>query len=233
VKHPPGSIAMKDIVAMINLDMVGRLRDNTLQVLGADTATQWGDLLAGACDSAHIQCARATAGGFGASDHAPFYQAGVPILHLFTGVHGDYGKATDTMDTLNAAGMAAVARVSEQIVRDLTDLSGRLDYQKVATALDGSSPRFRVSLGTIPDPAGPPKGVRGMLLAGVRPGGPADKAGLKKGDLLVRLDGHVVGAAEDVMYVLTDAKPGTKVHVTVVRDGKELSVDVTLDEYKR
>ena len=96
-------------------------------------------------------------------------------------------------------------------------------------AIESDQPEFKVSLGTIPDKAGPPGGQKGMLLAGVRPGGTADRAGLKKGDILVRLGGHVIGTVEDVMFVLTDAKPGTKLSATFLRDGKEVNVDLDLE----
>ncbi len=229
VKHPPPGVSPKDIVAMINLDMVGRLRDNSVQVFGEETATQWPDLINGACGAAGLECKRATSGGFGASDHTSFYEAGVPVVHLFTGAHGDYLKPTDTVDKLNAGGMAQIAKAAEQLARDLSDLPGKLDYQKLTSPIESDQPEFKVSLGTIPDRAGPPNGQKGMLLAGVRPGGAADKAGLRKGDILVRLGGHVIGGIEDVMFVLTDAKPGTKVPAVVLRDGIEMNVELALE----
>lgn len=229
VRHLPEGVLTKDITAMINLDMVGRMRDDTLQVFGADTAAQWPDLLAGACDAARINCARATGGGFGATDQAPFHEAGVPVLHLFTGVHGDYGKPTDTVDKLNAAGMAQVAIAAEHLARDVTDLQ-RLDVQRVAAPIESDTRAFGTTLGTYPDPKGPPKGQTGMLLSGVRRGGPADKAGLRGGDLIVRVGGHVIGGVEDVMFVLTGAKPGQHVKVVALRDGKEIAADVVLEE---
>jgi hypothetical protein len=229
VRHPPEGVLTKDIVAMINLDMVGRMRDDTLQVFGADTAAQWPDLLAGACDAARINCARATGGGFGATDQAPFHEAGVPVLHLFTGVHGDYGKPTDTVDKLNAAGMAQVAIAAEHLARDVTDLE-HIDARRTVAPIESDVRAFGTTLGTYPDPKGPPKGQTGMLLSGVRPGGPADKAGLRGGDVVTRLGGHVIGGVEDVMFVLTGAKPGQHVSVVVLRSGKEITADVVLEE---
>jgi len=229
VRHLPEGVLTKDIIAMINLDMVGRMRDDTLQVFGADTAAQWPDLLSGACDAARINCARATGGGFGASDHAPFHEAGVPVLHLFTGVHGDNGKLTDTVDKLNAAGMAQVAVAAEHLARDVTDLQ-KLDVQHVAAPIESDVRSYGATLGTYPDPKGPPKGTTGMLLSGVRAGGPADKAGLRGGDVILRIGGHVIGGVEDVMFVLTGAKPGQHVKVVALRDGKEFTADVVLEE---
>jgi Tol biopolymer transport system component len=229
VKHPPGGLAAKDIVAMVNLDMVGRLRDNTVQVFGEDTATQWPDLVSGACLTARLDCVRATSGGFGARDQDVFYQAGAPVVHLFTGVSADHRQPTDTADKLNAGGMAQVARAALELVQDVSDLGSHLEYQKLTGAIESDQPEFTVSLGTIPDRAGPPNGQKGMLLAGVRPGGAADKAGLKKGDIVVLLGGHVIGRVEDVMFVLTDAKPGATLPAVVLRDGKEMKVDLVLE----
>ncbi len=229
VKHAPGGLTAKDFAAMINLDMVGRLRDNTVQVFGEETATQWPDLISGACGTARLECKAATSGGFGAGDQNAFYEAGVPVVHLFTGAHGDYRKPTDTVDKLNATGMAQIARAALELARDVADLGTKLEYQRLTTAIESDQPEFKVSLGTIPDRAGPPNGQKGMLLAGVRPGGAADRAGLKKGDIVVRLGGHVIGNVEDVMYVLTDAKPGTKMPAVILRDGKEMNVELDLE----
>jgi S1-C subfamily serine protease len=150
-------------------------------------------------------------------------------VHFFTGVHGDYGRPTDTVDKLNAGGMAQIARAAELLVGDVADLSTRLEYQKLLTAIESDQPQFRVSLGTVPDRAGPPNGQKGMLLAAVRPGGAAEKAGLKKGDIVVRIGGHVIGSVEDVMFVLTDAKPGDKVDVEALREGKEITVQLVVE----
>ena len=230
VKNPPGGLAAKDFIAMIDLDIVGRMRDGSLQVFGVDSAAQWPDLLAGACDAAHVDCVRATGGGLGGADQTPFFEAGVPVLQLFTGVHSDLHKPTDTANKLNATGMAQVARIAESLARDLSDLSGRPDFQQnAAPPGEGDARRYGASLGTIPDRAGPPKGQKGMLLAGVRARGPADRAGLRAGDIVVRLGGHVVGTVEDVMFVLTEAKPGALMPLVVLRDGKEIAVDVTLE----
>ena len=126
--------------------------------------------------------------------------------------------------------MAQVARITEHLARDVSDLGGPLAFLAgAAPPGEGEARGFGASLGTIPDRAGPPKGQKGMLLAGVRPGGPAEQAGLRKGDVLVRLDGHVVGGTDDVKFMLTQSKPGARMKAVVVRDGKELTVEVTLD----
>ncbi|HEY3817773.1 MAG TPA: M20/M25/M40 family metallo-hydrolase [Polyangiaceae bacterium] len=228
-RKPPGGLATKDIVAMIDLDMVGRMRDDTLQVFGSDTASAWPELLAGACNAAGVDCIPAT-GGLGGADRGPFFEAGIPAVHFFTGVHGDRHKPADTPDKLNATGMAQVARIAEHLSRDLAVLPARPEFVRTATPPgEGDVRGMGASLGTIPDPAPPPNGQKGMLLAGVRPGGPADAAGLRKGDVIVRLGGHVVGGTDDVKFVMTQSRPGAHIKAVVLRDGKELSVDVTLD----
>jgi Peptidase family M28/PDZ domain len=230
VHHPPGGVAAKDVVAMIDLDMVGRLRDDTLQIFGTDTAGEWSDMLSGACATAHVACFPATGGGAGGEDLRPFFEARIPAVHLFTGVHADRGNPSDSVDRLNAAGMAQVAVVAEHVAVDAADLGDRIAFREGASAPgEGDSRGFGASLGTIPDLSGPPPGQKGMLLAGVRPGGPADQAGLRRGDVLVRLGKHVVGGIDDVKFVMTQSKPGARVKVVVRRDGKELSLEVTLD----
>jgi Tol biopolymer transport system component len=230
VKKPPGGLAARDLLALVDLDMVGRMRDDTLQVFGEDSAAEWTDLLSGACSAAHVECVPATGGGLGGADRRPFFEGRIPGVHLFTGVHGDDHKPTDTADLLNATGMAQVARIAEHLALDLSDLGGRLDFLSTAAVPgDGESRGFGASLGIIPDAAGPANGEKGVLLAGVRPHGPADQAGLRRGDVLRRLGGHLVAGTDDVKFVMTQSKPGVSLKGGVLRDGKELTVDITPD----
>src|SRR5262249_3251869 len=101
-------LAMKEVVAMLNMDMVGRMRDDRVQVLGAETAAELPALVPPVCARQRIDCGLAN-GGYGASDHTPFYAQGIPVLHFFTGAHRDYHKPTDKLAFINAAGGAAVA----------------------------------------------------------------------------------------------------------------------------
>lgn len=232
-KNPLPGAAPSDIVGMINMDMVGRLRENKLDVIGHDTADQWPSLIDPACESAHIECVMAKGGGYGPSDHSPFYAAGIPVLHLFTGTEADYHKPSDTPDKLNAAGMAQIAKLVTDLAKNTSAHEGSLTLRQAPSPPPmGDMRSFGASLGTIPDYAGPPRGVSGMLLAGVRPGGAADKAGMKRGDILVKLGKHDVKSVEDLMYVLSESKPGDKVKATVVRDGKNVELDVQFQESK-
>src|SRR6185369_8182017 len=108
-RSPPPGVAMGDVRAMINLDMVGRLRENRATILGSSSAPEWPALIEAACAEARIGCALSPTGGFGPSDQMPFYGAGVPVAHFFTDAHGDYHKPSDTADRINAAGAAQVA----------------------------------------------------------------------------------------------------------------------------
>jgi Tol biopolymer transport system component len=226
----------KEVYAMLNMDMVGRLRENRMQVLGVETAAEWGDLVQGACDGARVVCAPSTdGGGYGPSDQMPFFLAGAPVLHLFTGTHFDYHKPTDTASRINAAGTGQAAKITASIATALAVRESPLTYKADAR---GPAPRgdlrsFNASLGTVPDYAGPGAGKKGVLLAGVRPGGAAEKAGLQRGDVLVRLGTHEVASIEDFMYVLNASKPGETAVAVVLRDGKEIKLEVTFQESQR
>ncbi|WNG17442.1 M28 family peptidase [Cystobacter fuscus] len=231
-RSPPAGLAMKDVVGMINLDMVGRLRNNHLAVLGVESGQEWRDVLAPACALARVQC-DGSGDGYGPSDHTPFYAAGVPVLHFFTGAHGDYHKPSDSASRINAAGLAQVGLIVSEVAAEVSARPGRLTYRNVpAPAPAGDMRSFNASLGTVPDYA-PPEGTRGVLLAGVRPGGGADKGGMKRGDVLIRLGTHDVGSVEDLMYALNASKPGETVTAVVLREGQEVKLSVTFQESQR
>jgi Tol biopolymer transport system component len=230
--HQRGDTGMKQIAAMLNLDMVGRLRTTGLSVFGIESAAEWAPVVNAACEKARVQC-NSSGDGYGPSDHSPFYAAGVPVLHFFTGTHSDYHKPSDIADHINAAGIAQVASIVSSVAMAL-DGSTALTYRKVAAPTPrGDMRSFNASLGTVPDYAGPPNGQKGMLLAAVRAGGAAEQAGMQRGDILVRLGTHPVGSVEDLMFVLNSSKPGETVTAVVIRDGKELQLEVTFQESKR
>lgn len=225
---------LEGVVGMLNMDMVGRLRDNRLQVLGTETSNEWSDLLTSSCASMRVECA-GSGDGYGPSDQMSFYTAGVPVLHFFSGTHGDYHKPSDTADKINAIGVAQTSRIVSTMTLALAQRATPLSYKG---GVEGPSPRgdlrsFNASLGTVPDYGGPGAGKKGVLLAGVRPGSGADKGGMKKGDVLVRLGKSEVSSVEDLMYVLNASKPGETVPAVVLRDGKEVKLDVTFQESQR
>ncbi|HEX9295940.1 MAG TPA: M20/M25/M40 family metallo-hydrolase [Polyangiaceae bacterium] len=232
-RAPPGNVKMGDVVAMINMDMVGRMRENRVSVLGSDSAEEWKHLLEPACAKARIECGGG-GDGYGPSDQTPFYASGVPVVQFFTGSHGDYHKPSDAPERINAAGSAQVVVAALELAKAADLRETRLTLKKIPPpAPRGDMRSFNASLGTIPDYAGPPGGKKGVLLAGVRAGGAAEAGGLRRGDILIRLGAHGIASVEDLMYVLNASKPGERVTATIVRDGKEQKMDVTFQESHR
>ena len=227
VKRPPGGMEIHGLAAMVNMDMVGRLRDNRLTILGGDSAREWEEIVQPACQAARIEC---TLGGdgYGPSDQTSFYAAGVPVLHLFSGVHHEYHRPSDDAHLINAAGGAQVARLVAELALGLGERQEPLTYHAVPQPVTDSDTRsYGASLGTVPDYAGDPEGRAGVLLSGVRADSPAEKAGLPRGDLLVSVAGHEIRDIYDLVYVLRGARPGEKAEVVVVRDGKRLALEAS------
>ncbi len=231
MRSPPERLAPGDIVAMLNMDMVGRLRDGKLQVLGGDSAPEWAELVQPACAAAGLAC-NVTGGGFGPSDQTPFYGAGVPVLHFFTGSHAQYHTPDDDAALINAGGGAHVAALVAEVALATAKL-GQLTYKSAPSPMALGDSRGGASLGTIPDYAGAPGGKAGVFLAGVRPGGPAEKAGIVKGDLVVKIGEVEIRSVEDLMFVLRAAMPGQKTKVVVLRGDKPVEVEVVYGQSVR
>ncbi len=231
VRRPPAGFEPGALVAMLNLDMVGRLRENKLTVLGAESAAEWRDMVEPACARTGLDCAL-SGDGYGPSDHTPFYAAGVPVLHFFTGAHDDYHRPSDDAAAINAAGGARVAALVADVAAELARRPAGLTYRQTpAPAPQGDVRSYGASLGTVPDYAG--DGRPGVLLAGVRPGSAAEKAGLQRGDLLVELGGSPIRDINDFMFVLRKAKPGEQATAVVDRGGQRLSLEVVYGENRR
>jgi len=232
-RHPTDDLELTEMVAMINMDMVGRLRNNRLQVLGTESAEEWPELVPAACERNLLFC-KIGGDGYGPSDQTPFYAAGVPVLQLFTGTHEQYHKPSDDIETLNAAGGAQVARLAADLAAHLSARAEPLTLRQAPPPEPKGDVRsYGASLGTIPDYAGPEDERPGVLLAGVRPEGPAEQAGLQRGDLLVELAGHPIGDIYDFMFVLRKSKPGETVKAVVERDGERVELEVTFGENRR
>ena len=135
---------------------------------------------------------------------------------------------------INAAGAAAVGAAAARLTALLAAQPQRLTFQRVTMPTpEGDMRSFNASLGTIPDYAGPPNGAKGVLLAGVRPAGAAEKAGLRRGDILVRIGRHQINNVQDLSFVLNASKPHETVTVAVIRDGREVLLPVTFQEGRR
>jgi hypothetical protein len=226
-RQPPEGLRVADLRAMVNMDMIGRLREDRVSVLGAGSAPEWGDMVPGLCSRLGLDCAL-SGDGYGPSDQTPFFAAGVPVVHLFTGAHSDYHKPSDDAERINAAGGARVADLAAEIAVAAANREAPLTYVAAAAPPPSGDVRgFGASLGTIPDYAGPADGRPGVLLAGVRAGGPAEKGGLRRGDLLVELAGHPIRDIQDFMFALRSAKPGQQAVAAVERDGHRVELIVT------
>lgn len=225
VEHSP--VPLDSIAAMVNFDMVGRLRADKLIVYGVATAAELPALLDSANMVAPLQVA-AQGDGFGPSDQSSFYAKDIPVLHFFTDLHEDYHRASDTPDKINAAGEARVVGLAERVIRAIADRPSRLTYVRIAApaqtmSAEGSS---EVYLGSIPDMAG--GDAPGLRLTGVRAGSPADIAGLAAGDVVVMFDGKPVKNIYDYSNALYAHKPGDEVDIVVLRDGKQLALHARL-----
>jgi aminopeptidase YwaD len=220
-------VPLDSIDAMLNFDMVGRLRNDKLIVYGVTTAAE----MRGILDSANtVQPLAVTAlgDGFGPSDHASFYGKNIPVLQFFTDMHEDYHKATDVSSKINVSGEARVIDYAERVARAIANRPSRLTYVRSSQPPPrmSSGPSNGTWFGSVPDMSA--ADVAGVKLAGVTAGSPADKAGVQAGDIIVEFGGKPV---KDI-YEYTDAigahKPGDIVQVVVMRAGTRLALTATL-----
>lgn len=212
-------VPLAQTVAMLNMDMVGRLQHRALEVGGTGTSPQWNPLLNRFnTDSTFVL--KMSPDGYGPSDHAQFYGKDIPVLFFFTGTHNDYHKPSDTWEKINYAGEEKVVRFVYKIAKEIDLEPERPAFTRVASSAPmagGDTRSFRVTLGIIPDYA---EGVEGMKINGIRPAGPAEKAGLKPGDVIVKMGGKKIMNIYDYMGMLGELKSGDRVEVVVMREGK-------------
>lgn len=217
-------------VLMVNMDMIGRLRDNKVSVQGVDTAKGMRERLTPLTGAAGLN-ASFTGDGYGPSDHTPFNAKDIPVLFFFTGAHADYHRPSDTPDKINAPGIAQVLELVSRTVESVGDEPARLEYVRLSSAPPpsqeggGGNRGYGAYLGTIPDFT---EASGGVLLTGTRAGSPAELAGIKGGDMIIKMDGQAVMNLQDFTYVLRARKPGDVVEIVLKRDGKEMTVKATL-----
>jgi aminopeptidase YwaD len=228
VKHFPHGIYR--VRAMINLDMVGRVRDNALTVMGCNTAAEFDTIVKKADEPVGLQIT-CKGGGYGPSDHMSFYTADRPVLFLFSGAHEDYHRASDDADKINYKDMARVVEFTANLARGIDEVSSALTFER-APEPPPQATHFRSSFGSIPD-FSQADSVKGVLLGGVREGGAAQKAGLDKGDLLVRLGKVSIGNLYDLVYALQIYAPGDTVEAHYIRKGEEKVARAVLQESAR
>ncbi|MFQ5464228.1 MAG: M20/M25/M40 family metallo-hydrolase, partial [Phycisphaerae bacterium] len=229
VEEPP--VPLGKVVAMLNMDMIGRLDPETkeLTVFGTGTAGELPDILKRAAAGSGLKVATSASAG-GRSDHASFVRHRIPSLHFYTGNNPDYHKPSDTADKINADGGAKITRIVGQIVRELADGTQKLAFVEVEEPKrerpSGDTPVYRVVMGLAPAYAEDEK--PGMAVDAVTAQGPAAMAGMKPGDRIILIGGKKIANIYDYMASTRGNKPGDAVEVVVLRDGRELKLLVTL-----
>ncbi|MEO5337047.1 MAG: M28 family peptidase [Magnetospirillum sp. WYHS-4] len=217
--EPPSRIA-----AYLNMDMVGRLRDR-LNLFGTGSSPAWRGLIERIAPPLGLDVTLKD-DSYLPSDATPFYIKGIPVLHAYTGIHGEYHSPRDTADLVNHEGLAAVSRLMARLVRELALAADPPAYVlQDRPKGEGGRKRSNVYLGTIPDYAR--EGGKGVLVSGVTKGGPAEAAGLAAGDVIVRLAGADLETIYDYVNVLNLLKAGKPEEMVVLRAGARIALTVT------
>jgi hypothetical protein len=224
-------IPLNKAVAMINMDMIGRIRDGKVFLAGSGTGSSFKNLLAEITPKyPDFKIDLSETAGYGSSDHTSFTTKQVPVLFFFSGLHGDYHKPSDTWDKIDANNASKLLDLVADITVKLTDGPERPQYvrvepPKMPAGASGGSGGYGPYFGSIPDFSEPPTGVR---FADVRAGSPAEKGGLKGGDIMIEFDGKKVGNLQDYTYLLRQKKPGDEVTVKYLRNGQPAETKVVL-----
>ena len=222
VNAPP--LALDQIEAYLNFDMVGRMQDNKLTLQATGTSASWARII----EQTNIMAGfdlLLQADPYQPTDVASFNQASVPSLAFFTGTHMDYHKPTDTADKVNYEDLDRVVEFAASISRRVGDLEQAMVFTKVEQLTD-TTPRagLRIFTGTVPDYS---TEVKGLLLSGVIGGGPAEVAGLQKGDVIVEIAGQTIANIYDYTYALEALKVNQPVKVIYLRNGERRETTLT------
>ena len=220
VEHP--TVSLNTIDYMINMDMVGRLNDSTrtITVGGFGTSPTWSKIIIN--DPKAAFSIKIDSSGTGPSDHTSFYRKDIPVLFFFTGLHSDYHKPTDDAGKINYTGEFRIVKYIYGVV-EKTSAENKLVFTKTREQQTGTSTRFSVSMGIMPDYTYSGNGVR---VDGVSDGRPAQKAGLKTGDIVTQLGDYKVNSVETYMQALSKFKKGDAARVIVKRGTEELKFDI-------
>jgi hypothetical protein len=206
-----------ETVAMLNLDMVGRLKGDQLWITGIATGQEFAETV----DEINEEHGFKIGGiprGYGGSDHAPFQRKNVPAVHVLTGLHGDFHKPTDDFEKTNVPGMRRIAAIVGDFAESIAEAERRPTFQ--APSNTGGRPK----LGIMPDNDAD---VRGVRVASMTSGGAAAKAGMKNGDVIVKLGDAKITSLSELLGVLIKQKPGGKIACVVQREGKEVELTLT------
>jgi len=226
------AVALDKTVAMLNMDMIGRMKpgSSAVEVFGAQSGDGLEDILRSESHQLRLEVLPAGDTG-GRSDHAPFVRKNIPGMHFFTGQHRDYHQPTDDADRINARGGGKVATLVYRVADRIANLTERPAFREVTIKKpegksDGPAPTYRVVMGLAPGYGD--DGKAGMKVEAVTSEGPADVAGMKAGDRIIRITDKKVDNVYDYMAATRNNNAGDTVEVTVLRDGKEVVLQVTL-----
>lgn len=215
-----------NIVAMLNMDMVGRLKDDKLILNGTGTSTYWTPMIEELNKKYNFNTSM-NPEGFGPSDHSSFYAKDIPVLMFFTDLHTDYHKPTDTPDKINTEGQQKVLNMVYDMAYDLSTRDVKPEFTKVAVKEENKGERksVRVYVGTVPDFSYSDAGYK---ISGVQSGSPAEKAGILAGDIMIKFGDKEINNLYDYTAALGEYKPGQDVNVVVKRGTEEITVVVKL-----
>jgi hypothetical protein len=204
------------INAMINMDMIGRLNDSTkkIMVYGVGTSPSFVNIVEK--NNTYFKLV-SDSSGVGPSDHTSFYLKDIPVLHFFTGQHTDYHKPSDDVEKINFIGEQMVLEYILKIIKNI-DQEPKLEFRKTRDSNNDNAPKFKVTLGIMPDYSFEGKGVK---VDGVSDNKPAFVAGVKKGDIIIKLGETEVSDMRSYMQALADSKKGDTKVLEVVRNGKK------------
>jgi aminopeptidase YwaD len=226
VAHP--SVPLVDTVAMLNLDMIGRLEDAPVTVFGAESGEGLEELVRDGTSDLGAELSFAT-GAFAPSDQTSFHAQGVPVLFFFTGTHDDYHTPDDDPERVDPKGIALVAALVERVARRLADARERpLVVQAEAPSREPGARGYGPYLGTVPAFGGAP--VRGVRLQAVRSGSPAEQAGLRADDVIVEFADAPVVNLEEFAALLFGSRAGERVQIVAEREGQRIETWAVLGQ---
>ena len=218
----------KNIIAMINMDMIGRLDNEKLYIGGIKTADNFNNIINQINKKYKFDLSFFN-DGYGPSDHMSFYLKNIPVLFFFTGIHGDYHRPSDDLYKINFPGMNKVINFIEETFLKIDNNSEKPKLVKIAPdphmGSVSSGKKSGAYLGTIPDYTSM-NSSNGVKLSGVREGSPAEKGGLKGGDIIIKFDNIKINTLYDYTFAIQGKKPGDKAQIVVTRDGLELSLEL-------
>jgi hypothetical protein len=229
VKDP--TLPLEKCVAMLNMDMIGRIRDSKVYIGGVGTGSTFKTILEQAQKQEPNFKIEYSAGGYSASDHTSFVAKKIPVLFFFSGLHSDYHKPSDTWDKINAPSAAQLLNLVGDVAVQLAEAPSRPTFITVVEdkPVSGGGGGYGPYFGSIPDFGEVKDGVR---FSDVRPGSPAAKAGLKAGDILVQFGDKPIHNLYDFTDALRRSKVGEVVEVKVLRDGQPVTASVKLEQRK-